>query len=73
MADMSLFVPKKMAEWERKVDHLIWQIEVASDEKWEELIKLQGLVGNLAIFNWNFNIEISITKVIQLLNFYSVS
>ncbi|KAK4004487.1 thioredoxin domain-containing protein 3 isoform X1 [Daphnia magna] len=44
MADMSLFVPKKMAEWERKVDHLIWQIEVASDEKWEELIKLQGLV-----------------------------
>lgn len=51
MADMSLFVPKKMAEWERKVDHLIWQIEVASDEKWEELIKLQGLVGNLAIFN----------------------
>ena len=47
MADMSSFVPKKMAEWERKVDHLIWQIEVTSDEKWEELIKLQGLVGNL--------------------------
>ncbi|XP_057373096.1 thioredoxin domain-containing protein 3-like isoform X1 [Daphnia carinata] len=44
MADMSVFVPKKMAEWERKVDHLIWQIEVASDEKWEELVKLRGLV-----------------------------
>ncbi len=47
MADMSAFVPKKMAEWERKVDHLIWQIEVTSDEKWEELTKLQGLIGNL--------------------------
>ncbi|XP_046633974.1 uncharacterized protein LOC124313215 [Daphnia pulicaria] len=44
MADMSAFVPKKMAEWERKVDHLIWQIEVTSDEKWEELTKLQGLI-----------------------------
>nr|CAH0105227.1 unnamed protein product [Daphnia galeata] len=44
MADMSAFVPKKMAEWERKVDHLIWQIEVTSDEKWEDLAKLQGLV-----------------------------
>ena len=50
MADMSAFVPKKMAEWERKVDHLIWQIEVTSDEKWEELAKLQGLVGKLLKF-----------------------
>jgi thiol-disulfide isomerase/thioredoxin len=29
------------------VDHVAWQIEVANNEEWEELTKLQGLVGKI--------------------------
>lgn len=36
---------RKMAAGKKRVDHVAWQIEVANNEEWEELTKLQGLVG----------------------------
>ncbi|XP_045031124.1 thioredoxin domain-containing protein 3 isoform X2 [Daphnia magna] len=33
-----------MAAGKKRVDHVAWQIEVATNEEWEELTKLQGLV-----------------------------
>ncbi len=38
---------RKMAAGKKRVDHVAWQIEVANNEEWEELTKLQGLVGKL--------------------------
>lgn len=38
---------RKMAGSKKRVDHVAWQIEVATNEDWEELTKLQGLVGKL--------------------------
>ncbi|XP_059350601.1 thioredoxin domain-containing protein 3-like isoform X1 [Daphnia carinata] len=35
---------RKMAAGKKRVDHVAWQIEVATNEEWEELTKLQGLV-----------------------------
>lgn len=41
---------RKMAAGKKRVDHVAWQIEVATNEEWEELTKLQGLVGKY--FEW---------------------
>jgi hypothetical protein len=38
---------RKMAAGKKRVDHVAWQIEVTNNEEWEELTKLQGLVGKL--------------------------
>ena len=35
-----------MAAGKKRVDHVAWQIEVVTNEEWEELVKLQGLIGN---------------------------
>ena len=37
---------RKMAAGKKRVDHVAWQIEVVTNEEWEELVKLQGLIGN---------------------------
>lgn len=38
---------RKMAGGKKRVDHVAWQIEVTTNEEWEDLIKLQGLIGEL--------------------------
>lgn len=43
---------RKMAAGKKRVDHVAWQIEVATNEEWDELLKLQGLIGNSS-FNLN--------------------
>jgi len=36
---------KKMAAAKKRVDQVAWQIEVATDEEWDDLMKNTGLIG----------------------------
>ena len=41
---------RKMAGGKKRVDHVQWQLEITNNEEWEDLLKLQGLVGELPNF-----------------------
>ena len=45
----SLFA-RKMAAGKKRAENFQWQIEVANDEEWDELLQLKGLIGNHNVY-----------------------
>lgn len=59
---------KKMATAKKRVDQVAWQIEVSTDEEWDDLIKNTGLIGKY-LFSFPFKTRSKLTFIFKWLTF----